>query len=129
MLYISQFAKEIGVDAISCNKLRIEKFSALKELAEKTAGYHVTKKGELYSDKYSHAALKKIGRKIKFSFYTPGRYIKIIWKNIFIVKFFTFKEIVYFLLAAPAVLISVFIKEQRRGRLGDSLKRTFIKNA
>ena len=128
MLYISQFAKEIGVDAISCNKLRIEKFSALRELAEKTPGYHVTARGELYSDKYSHATLKKIGRKIKFSFYTPSRYIKIIWKNIFIVKFFTFKEIVYCLLAAPAVLISVFAKEQKRGRLGDSLKRTFIKN-
>jgi len=129
MLYISQFAMEIGVDAISCNKLRIEKFSALRELAEKTPGYHVTERGELYSDKYSHARLKKIGRKIKLSFYTPSRYLKIIWKNIFIVKFFTFKEIVYFLLAAPAVLISVFAKEQRRGRLGDSLKRTFIKRA
>lgn len=128
MLYISQFAKEIGVDAISCNKLRIEKFSALRELAQKTPGYHVTERGELYSDKYSHARLKKIGKKIKFSFYTPGRYVKIIWKNIFIVKFFTFKEIIYFFLAAPAVLISVFAREHRRGRLGDSLKRTFIKN-
>jgi len=129
MLCISQFAKEIGVDAITCNKLRIEKFSALRELAEKTAGYHVTERGELYSDKYSHAALKKIGRRIKFSFYTPSRYIKIIWKNVFIVKFFTLKEIVYFLLVAPVVLISVFVKEHRRGRLVDSLRRTFIKNA
>ena len=129
MLYISQFAKEIGVDSISCNKLRIEKFSPLRELAQKTPGYHVTARGELYSDKYSHAALKKIGKKIKFSFYTPGRYVKIIWKNVFIVKFFTLKEIVYILLAAPAILISVFVKEHRRGRLADSLRRTFIKNA
>ncbi len=128
MLYISQFAKEIGVDSITCNKLRIEKFSALKELAEKTPGYHVTERGELYSDKYSHAALKKIGRKIKFSFYTPDRYLKIIWKNIFIVKFFTFKELIFMFLAAPAVIISALVKEKRRGRLGDSLKRTFIKN-
>jgi len=129
MLYISQFAKEIGVDSISCNKLRIEKFSPLRELAQKTSGYHVTDRGELYSDKYSHAALKKIGKKIKFSFYTPGRYVKIIWKNVFIVKFFTLKEIVYILLAAPNILISVFVKEHRRGRLADSLSRTFIKNA
>lgn len=127
MLYISQFAKEIGVDAISCNKLRIEKFSPLRELAEKTPGYHVTERGELYSDKYSHASLKKIGRKIKFSFYTPSRYVKILWKNIFIVKFFTFKEIVYLFLAAPAILISALVKEHKRGRLADSLKRTFIK--
>ncbi|MFA5088447.1 MAG: radical SAM protein [Candidatus Omnitrophota bacterium] len=128
MLYIAQFAKEIGVDVIACNKLRIEKFSPLKALAEGTPGYHVTEKGELYSDKYSHAALKKIGRKIKFSFYTPGRYMKILWKNIFITKFFTFKEIILVMLAAPRVILSVILREKRRGRLKDSLRRTFIKN-
>lgn len=128
MLYIAQFAKEIGVDVIACNKLRIEKFSPLKELAEKTSGYHVTERGELYSDAFSHATLKKIGRKIKFSFYTPGRYIKILWKNIFITKFFTFKEILLVMLATPRIIVSVIIREQRRGRLKDSLRRTFIKN-
>jgi radical SAM superfamily enzyme YgiQ (UPF0313 family) len=129
MLYIPQFAKEIGVDVIASNKLRIEKFSPLKELAEKTVGYHVTAKGELYSDKYSHAALKKIGRKIKFSFYTPGRYIKILWKNIFIVKFFTFKEVIFLFLAAPRIILKVIIREKQTGKLKDSLKRTFIRNA
>ena len=128
MLYIPQFAKEIGVDVIACNKLRIEKFSPLRELAEKTPGYHVTAKGELYSDTYSHAALKKIGRKIKFSFYTPSRYIKILWKNIFITKFCTFKEILLIFFIAPRLLASVIIREKKRGKLKDSLKRTFIKN-
>ncbi len=128
MVYIGQFAKEIGVDAIACNKLRIEKFSALRELAEKTPGYHITERGELYSDTYSHAALKKIGKRIKFSFYTPSRYVKILWKNIFIVRFFTLKEILFFLAAAPRLFISVIKRENRSGRLGDSLKRTFISN-
>ncbi|MDD5568308.1 MAG: radical SAM protein [Candidatus Omnitrophica bacterium] len=128
MLYIGQFAKEIGVDSIACNKLRIEKFSPLKELAEKTPGYHVTARGELYSDAYSHAALKKIGRRIKFSFYTPSRYLKILWRNIFIVKFFTFREILFFLSVAPRIFLSVIAREMQRGRLGDSLKRTFISN-
>ncbi|MFA4842940.1 MAG: hypothetical protein WC658_03795, partial [Candidatus Omnitrophota bacterium] len=88
-----------------------------------------TERGELYSDTYSHAALKKIGRRIKFSFYTPSRYVKILWKNIFVVKFFTFKEILFFLSASPRLFLSVITRERRRGRLGDSLKRTFIKNA
>jgi magnesium-protoporphyrin IX monomethyl ester (oxidative) cyclase len=129
MLYIPQFAKEIGVDSITCNKLRIEKFSPLRELAEKTSGYHVTERGELYSDTYSHSALKKIGRRIKFSFYTPSRLVKIFWKNIFVVKFFSFREIASFLFASPRLLLSVIIREKHRGRLADSLKRTFIKNA
>ena len=128
MLYIGKFAKEIGIDAIACNKLRIEKFSPLKELALKTPGYHVTARGELYSDTYSHAALKKIGKRIKFTFYTPSRYVKILWKNIFIVRFFTWQEIIFFLAAAPRIFISVIAREVRRGRLGDSLKRTFIRN-
>ena len=128
MLYIAQFAKEIGVDAISTNKLRIEKFSPLKELALKTPGYHVTEKGELYSDNYSHAELKKIAKRIKFSFYTPSRYIKILWRNFFVVKFFTLKEVISLLLNSPRLLARVLIKEQKRGKLKDSLKRTFIKN-
>jgi radical SAM superfamily enzyme YgiQ (UPF0313 family) len=128
MLYIAQFAKEIGVDSIACNKLRIEKFSPLKELAESTPGYHVTDRGELYSDTYSHAALKKIARKIKFSFYTPSRYMKILWKNIFVTKFLTFRELLSLLFISPRLMASVITREKQKGRLKDSLKRTFIKN-
>ncbi|MBF0522258.1 MAG: B12-binding domain-containing radical SAM protein [Candidatus Omnitrophica bacterium] len=128
MFYIAQFAKEIGVDAISCNKLRIEKFSSLRALAETTPGYHVTQQGELYSDKYSHAALKKIGKRIKYAFYTPGRYVRILWKNIFIVKFFTPKELLSLFLFGPRLIISVIARELHRGRIKDSFSRTFIKN-
>jgi len=123
MLCIAQFAKEIGVDVIACNKLRIEKFSPLKELAEKTPGYHVTEKGELYSDMYSHAALKKIGKKIKNSFYTPTRYIKILYKNIFITKFFTFKEILLVFFAAPRIILSIIMREQDKKRKRHDLRQ------
>jgi radical SAM superfamily enzyme YgiQ (UPF0313 family) len=128
MLYIAKFAKEIGVDAISCNKLRVEKFSSLRALAQNTPGYHITDRGELYSDAFSHAKLKKIGRRIRFSFYSPTRYTKILVKNIFVVKFFTFKEIISLLITTPLLLVSVLAREKRRGRLTDSLKRTFVKN-
>ncbi|MFH1397750.1 MAG: radical SAM protein [Candidatus Omnitrophota bacterium] len=129
MMYIPQFAKEIGVDVIACNKLRIEKFSPLKELALNSPGYHITVKGELYSDTYSHAALKKIGRKIKFTFYTPSRYVKIVWKNIFVTKFCTFSEIMAFFFILPHIIAGVITRENQTGRLKDSLKRTFIRNA
>jgi len=129
MLYISKFAKQIGVDAIACNKLRIEKFSPLRELALKTPGYHVTERGELYSDKYSHAKLKKIGRKIKFSFYTPSRFMKILFKNIFITRFFSLKEIASLFLKSPLLLYSVIDRERKKGRLSDSLRRTFVSNS
>jgi len=114
MLYIGKFAKEIGIDAITCNKLRIEKFSPLKKIAEETPGYHVTERGELYSDMFSHAKLKKIGKKIKGTFYTPYRYVKILWKNIFIVKFFSPAEIISLFLTAPRIIISMIAKAQQK---------------
>jgi len=128
MLYIAKFAKEIDVDSITFQKLRIEKFSPLKELAEKTPGYHVTERGELYSDAYSHATLKKIGKKIKFSFYTPLKLLKIS-KKFVIMRFFTLKEIASFVIASPRLLKSVIGREIEKNRLGDSLKRIFVKNA
>jgi len=127
MMYIVPFAKEIGVDSITYHKLRIEKFSPLKEIAEKTPGYHVTARGELYSDTYSHAALKKIGRKIKFSFYRPLTLLKMVNK-LFVIKIFTFREVLSFLSASPLLLKSLISREIRKGRLGDTLKRAFIKN-
>jgi radical SAM superfamily enzyme YgiQ (UPF0313 family) len=129
MLYISRFAKEIEVDSITFQKLRIEKFSPLRELAEKTPGYHVTESGALYSDTYSHAALKKIGRKIKFSFYRPARFLKMFKRCFIEVKFFTFGEMMSFLAVMPLLLKSVIAREISKGRLADSLKRTFVGNA
>jgi magnesium-protoporphyrin IX monomethyl ester (oxidative) cyclase len=128
MLRIPEFAKEIGADGITTNKLRIEKFSPLRELAEKTPGYHVTDKGELYSDTYSHAALKKIGRRIRFSFYTPFRFVKMLKRIVIDAHFFTFREILPMFFLAPRLIISAIFREIQRGRLGDCLKRTFIKN-
>jgi len=127
MLYISKFAKEIKIDSITFHKLRIEKFSPLKKIAEQTSGYHVTDKGELYSDDYSHAALKKIGRKIKFSFYTPFKLLKIP-KKFLAIKFFTFNEVISLLVVSPRLLKSVIDREIHKNRLGDSLKRIFINN-
>ena len=128
MLYIPKFAKEIGVDSITFQKLRIEKFSPLREIVEKTPGYHITNKGYLYSDTFSYKALKAIGRKIKFSFYTPLQYVKMFWKCFFVVRFFTVREFVAFLVHAPRLLKSAIDRERRKGRLVNSLKRTFVKN-
>ena len=128
MLYIPEFAKELGLDFITCNKLRIEKYSPIRELAEKTPGYHITEKGELYSDTYDYPALKKIGRTIKFSFYTPQRYFKIFLKGAFQNRVLTFGEVVSFICVMPRLLAGVFAREIKRGRLMDSLKRTFVVN-
>ena len=128
MMYISKFSKEIGVDSVAFSKLRVDKYSPLKEIVQNTPGYYLTGKGELYSDKFSHAALKNIHRKLKFSFYTPYRLIKIAGKFIR-VGFFTFGELMSCLVVAPVILEKVITREINKKRLGDSIKRIFIHTA
>ncbi|MDD4871207.1 MAG: radical SAM protein [Kiritimatiellae bacterium] len=70
MVYIGRFAKEIGLDSISFQKLRIEKFSPLKEIVENTPGYHYDEVGgPVYSDKLDLKALKRIRNRIRSEFY------------------------------------------------------------
>ena len=128
MFYISQFSREIGLDSVAFSKLRVDKYSPLKETVEKTPGYHLTERGELYSDVYSHSALKKIHRKMKFSFYTPGRLLKTAFKFVR-VRFFIFSELMYFVAVSPLLLSGIIAREIKKNRLGDSLKRIFINNA
>ncbi|MBU0694309.1 MAG: B12-binding domain-containing radical SAM protein [Candidatus Omnitrophica bacterium] len=128
MLYIAEFAKEIGVDSITFLKLRIEKFSPLREIVEETAGYHIGSNDVLYSDAYSLAALKRIGRKIKFSFYPPSRVVHIL-KKCFQIKFFTWGDVASLLAIMPSLFKNLIAREIQKKRLGDSLKRTFMRNA
>ncbi len=70
MLYIPKFAKEIKLDSINFHKLRIEKFSPLKEVVESTPGYYYNRiGGSVYSDRYGPVELKRIRNRIRSSFY------------------------------------------------------------
>ncbi len=81
MLYIPKFAKEIKLDSISFQKLRIEKFSPLKEVIEATPGYYYNHiGGPVYSDRYGHKELRQIRSRIRSEFYDPAQIIHIIRK-------------------------------------------------
>jgi anaerobic magnesium-protoporphyrin IX monomethyl ester cyclase len=70
MLYIPKFAKELKLDSISFQKLRIEKFSPLKEVVKATPGYYYKRiGGPVYSDHYGPKELKRIRNKIRSAFY------------------------------------------------------------
>jgi len=72
MLYIPKFAKEIKLDSISFQKLRIEKFSPLKEVVETTPGYYFNAiGGPVYSNRYGRKELKQIRNRIRSEFYNP----------------------------------------------------------
>ena len=70
MLYIPKFAKELKLDSISFQKLRIEKFSPLKEVVESTPGYYYKRiGGPVYSDRFGPEELKRIRNRIRSEFY------------------------------------------------------------
>ena len=78
MLYIPKFAREIGLDTISFQKLRIEKYSPLKEVVESTPGYYYNRiGGPVYSEKYGRKELKRIRNRIRSEFYSPAQLLRI----------------------------------------------------
>jgi magnesium-protoporphyrin IX monomethyl ester (oxidative) cyclase len=81
MLYIPKFAKEIKVDSISFQKLRVERFSPLKEVVEGTPGYYYNRiGGSVYSDRYGRKELKQIRNRIRSEFYDLPQVFHIIRK-------------------------------------------------
>jgi len=70
MLEIASFAKELKIDSITFQKLRIEKFSPLKELVDNTEGYYYERiGGPVYSSQYGDRELKRIRNTIRKRFY------------------------------------------------------------
>lgn len=83
MLYIPKFAQEIGLDSISFQKLRVEKFSPLKEVVEAAPGYKSEGNGQpVYSDCYGPKELKRIRNRIRKTFYTWPQLIRIAKKGL-----------------------------------------------
>ena len=81
MLYIPKFAKEIKLDSITFQKLRVERFSPLKEVVEETPGYYYNRiGGSVYSDHYGRKELRQIRNRIRSEFYDRPQVIHIIRK-------------------------------------------------
>jgi magnesium-protoporphyrin IX monomethyl ester (oxidative) cyclase len=78
MLYIPKFAKEIGLDSISFQKLRVEKFSPLKEIVDNAPGYYYEKiGGHVFSDQFGPKELKRIRNRIRAEFYSVPQLLRI----------------------------------------------------
>ena len=81
MLYIPKFAKEIKLDSINFQILRVERFSPLREVVEEMPGYYYNRiGGSVYSDRYGRKELKQIRNRIQSEFYDIPRVIHLIRK-------------------------------------------------
>jgi anaerobic magnesium-protoporphyrin IX monomethyl ester cyclase len=103
MMQIPVFAKELGLDSITYQKLRIEKYSPLKELVEATPGYYIGDDHILYREGFGRPALKRISAGITKAFYTPAQLLRIACK-LFRIRLLLPGNIVPLLPALPLVL-------------------------
>ncbi|MFH1115291.1 MAG: radical SAM protein [Pseudomonadota bacterium] len=71
MMQIPVFARELGLDSITYQKLRIEKYSPLKELVESNPNYFIGDDSIVYSKALGRPGLKRIAKRITRDFYTP----------------------------------------------------------
>jgi len=115
MLYIGTFAKEIGVDTMACSKLRVSKFSPFKKFVDESPCHHLTEKGEIYSDDYSHSDLKKINKKTKRNFYTPDKVFQIAVKFIK-TRWLTLKDLKQLIFVAPSLLKTIIALKIEKAR-------------
>jgi len=111
MVYIGQFAKELKLDSISFQKLRVEKFSPLKEIVENTPGYYCDSTGgPVYSDTYSLADLKQIRNKIRSIFYNPAQFRHIL-KKVHTAGIFSPSDFAYASLKLPKIIYKLIMRE------------------
>ena len=123
MLYIPEFAKEIQVDSISFQKLRIEKFSPLRDLVENTPDYYYKRVGgHVYSKGHGREELKKIRNQIRRSFYDVPHILQMIRKARRI-GLVSRQDLTQLMLKLPALLYSMTKGDRRQRRRARALAR------
>jgi radical SAM superfamily enzyme YgiQ (UPF0313 family) len=114
MLDILPFAQSLGVDTISVNVLRSERYSGLEELVAENPGYHIDEDGYIYSDDLPKPELDEIRHTINKKFYSLGKIFDITTKlaRHRIIKLRMLKYLPYFLLRAA---LGTFNPADRKG--------------
>ncbi len=103
MMQIPVFAKELGLDSISYQKLRIERHSPLRALAEATPGYYIGDDGILYREGIGRPGLKRMSARITRRFYTPTQLLQIA-RKVWSTRLFTRRMIFLLVFALPMMV-------------------------
>ncbi|MBN1164587.1 MAG: B12-binding domain-containing radical SAM protein [Candidatus Krumholzibacteriota bacterium] len=118
MTYIARFAKELKLDSITFQKLRVEKYSPLKEVVENTPGYHCDSVGgPVYSDRYNLKDLRRIRNGIRKTFYDFGQLFHILKKS-YTAEIFSAFDLMYFIAKLPKIMVRLARREfEKKGWL------------
>jgi radical SAM superfamily enzyme YgiQ (UPF0313 family) len=121
MLYIPKFAKELKLDSITFQKLRVERFSPLKEIIEQTPGYYCNRVGgAVYSEQFGRKELKQIRDRIRSEFYDLPQLIHFISKARR-AGFVRGRDVANILLKLPSLLYALATREKRKKKRRSTL--------
>jgi radical SAM superfamily enzyme YgiQ (UPF0313 family) len=116
MVYIARFAKELKLDSITFQKLRVEKYSPLKEVVENTPGYYCDAAGgPVYSDMHSLKDLRRIRNRIRSEFYDFGQICHIL-RKVFTVRIFSAFDTICAFAMLPIILFKLIAREFEKKR-------------
>ena len=73
MLEIVPYAREIGIDLISPNRLRYEKYSGLARMVDESDDYYVGEGNRVFSERYGPADINRIVKRISSEFFDAGQ--------------------------------------------------------
>jgi radical SAM superfamily enzyme YgiQ (UPF0313 family) len=117
MLEIVPYAKELGVDLISPNRLRYEKYSGLVQLLEENDDYYVGEGNRIYSKKYGPQEINRIVKRISAEFF-DARQIRAIAKKGLRIGFPGWRFYLHLPLVAPRIVSAV--RKRKKKRLGQA---------
>ena len=80
MFSTAAFARSLGVDLIHVSRLRAEAYSGVRELVEKTPGYHIDGDGLVYSDALSSLDIANLRKRIDRRFHSPLQVAHVVLK-------------------------------------------------
>lgn len=115
MMRIPGFAHEVGLDTISTNKLRAEKFSPIHDDVAKTPGAWIGSSGFVYQPGLDRKNLKRIGKNIINQFYSPGQVWRMVNKALDL-DLLKLRDLVWLALISPRVGLQMYQRVQAHKR-------------
>lgn len=114
MLEIVPYAQEIGLDLISPNRLRYEKYSGLAKMVEENDDYYVGEGNRIFSKKYGPKDINRIVKQISSGFFN-GRQIRAIARKGLRIGFPGWGFYVHLIFGLPRIITR--LKNRKKSRL------------
>jgi len=114
MLQIAPYARDIGVDFISPNRLRYEKYSGLVQMLAENDDYYVGEGNRIYSRQYGPKEINRIVKRISSDFF-DARQIRAIARKGLKIGFPGWRFYGHLAIGLPRIISRV--QKQRKSRL------------